>query len=83
MSPTYATIVGIIFQLFGAGYLVFRSWRMSRSLSKFPEKVTYDSLGPQIDALTRELRSQFLQQMIGFLFVVGGSCLQLYAVLAA
>ena len=83
MTPTCATIVGIVLQVFGAGYLVFQSWRTSRDLSKFPGQVTYDALGSTINALTRELRRQFFQQMFGFVFVLGGSCFQLYAAAAA
>lgn len=83
MTPTCATIVGIILQVFGAGYLVFQSWRTSRDLSKYPADVTYDTLGSTINALTRELKRQFFQQMIGFLFILGGSGLQLYAAAAA
>jgi hypothetical protein len=83
VSPTNATVLGIVLQLLGAGYLVFCSWRTSRSLAKYPNEVTYNALGPTIDTLTRELRSQFFQQMIGFLFVVGGAGFQLYASIAA
>jgi hypothetical protein len=78
MTPTCATLVGIIFQLFGAGYLVFQSGRTSRNLSEYPTDVTYDTLGPIINALTAELRRQFFQQVVGFVFVVVGSLLQLY-----
>jgi len=83
MTPICATIAGIVLQLFGGGYLVFQSWRTSRDLSRHPETVTFGELAPTIDTLTRELRRQFREQMIGFVFVVVGSGLQLYAVAAA
>ena len=80
---TVATVAGIVLQVLGAGYLVWCAWRTSRNLAKYPKEVTYNAIGPTIDALTRELRTQFFQQMIGFLFVLGGACLQLYASIAA
>ena len=83
MTATCATIVGILLQLIGAGYLVFQAWRTSRKLAKYQTQVTFDTLGSTIDTLARELGSQFLQQLIGFLFVLVGSALQLYAAVAA
>lgn len=83
MTPTFATIVGVVLQVFGAGYLVFQSWSTSRDLSKYPEQVTYGTLHLIINALTGELRRQFFQQMIGFLFLLGGSGFLLYAAAAA
>jgi hypothetical protein len=83
MTLTSATVLGIFLQLVGAGYLVFRSLQTSRHLSKYPEQVTYNALGPTIDALTRELRTQFFQQMIGFAFVLVGAGFQLYVLVAA
>jgi threonine/homoserine/homoserine lactone efflux protein len=80
---TAATVVGIVLQVLGAGFLVWCAWRTSRNLGKFPKEVTYNALGPTIDALTRELRTQFSQQMVGFVFVLAGAGLQLYASLAA
>lgn len=82
MTIACATITGIVLQVGGAGYLVFQSWRSSRNLARFPIQITYDALGPTIDALTREVRSQVAQQLIGFAFVLAGSALQLYAVAA-
>ena len=83
MSSTAANVLGIVLQFLGAGYLVWCSWRTSRTLGRYPRAVTYNALGPTIDALTRELRGQFFQQMIGFVFVGGGAALQLYAFIAA
>ena len=81
--PIAATVVGVVLQVVGAGFLVWCAWRTSRNLGKYPNAVTYNALGPTIDALTRELRTQFSQQMIGFVFVLVGAGLQLYASLAA
>ena len=83
MTTSCATLIGVILQLIGAGYLVYQSWRTSRKLAKYKAHVTYDTLGSTIDTLAHELGSQFAQQLVGFLFVVAGSALQLYAAAAA
>ena len=83
MTAACATIIGIVLQLVGTAYLVLQSWRTSRHISKFPTEVTYDSLGPKIDALARELRSQFFQQALGFLFVLVGAAFLLYGAAVA
>lgn len=80
MTPPCATTIGIVLQLLGAGHLVLQSWRTSRHLATFSTHVTFDALGPPIDALTREVRGQIVQQLIGFAFVLAGSAMQLYAV---
>jgi hypothetical protein len=82
MTTTCATVVGIVLQLLGAGYLVWQAWCTSRKLAKF-SSITYDTLGATIDTLAHEIGSQFTQQLIGFVFVLLGSALQLYAALAA
>ena len=79
MTETHAIIVGTSLQLLGAGFLLYQSWKTSNSLSKFPSEVTYDSLGSTISALALELKSQFSQQAIGFMFMLVGSGFQLYA----
>ena len=79
MTATCATIIGIVLQVLGAGYLVIQAWRTSRKLAEYKAGVTYDTLGPSIDTLAQELGGQFGQQLVGFSFVLVGSGLQLYA----
>ena len=80
MSTTCATVIGILLQLLGGGYLVWQSLNTSRSLKAHVSgHVTYETLGTAIDTLARELGGQFRQQLVGFLFLAVGSCFQLYA----
>lgn len=83
MTPLCAAVIGILLQFIGAGFLVYQSWRTSQKLAKYQTQVTWDTLGATIDSLAHELGGQFLQQLIGFLFVLAGSALQLYAAVAA
>ena len=84
MTATCATVIGIVLQVLGAGYLVVQAWCTSRKLAKYnAQRVTINSLGPTIEALARELGGQFGQQLVGFGFVLVGSGLQLYAAVIA
>ncbi len=83
MTAMTATIIGIILQLLGAGYLVAQTWLTSRKLARYQTSVTYNNLGSAIDALAQELGNQFGQQLVGFAFVLIGSGLQLYATIAS
>lgn len=78
-----ATIVGIIFQIFGAGWLVWQARFTSKKLIKYKSNITYDNFASAIDDLAQEVHGQFKQQMIGFLLVTIGALLQLYGVLPA
>ena len=82
MNINCATIIGIIFQLIGAAYIVFQSFRTTRNLRKYSAPPTYASLAPSIEVLAKELSGQFSQQLIGFVFLFIGSGFQLYAVLS-
>lgn len=81
MSNNSAIIIGILLQLIGAAYIVFQSFRTARNLQKYSASVTYDTLSPSIETLTKELGGQFFQQLVGFVFLLLGSLFQLYAVL--
>jgi hypothetical protein len=83
VSPKCATIVGILLQAAGGGYLVWQSWRTSRALKRHVSgSVTFDNLGTAIDTFARELGGQFQQQLVGFAFLLLGSGFQLYAAAA-
>ncbi|UWX03483.1 hypothetical protein H1235_10160 [Pseudoxanthomonas sp. NC8] len=77
------TVIGIILQVTGALFLVFQAFRTSRKLGKYNAQVTYDNFSSIIADLARELGGQFQQQLLGFLFVLVGSALQLYGAVAA
>lgn len=81
MSNNCATSIGIILQLLGAAYIVYQSCRTTRNLRKYSAPVTYGTLSPSIEALAKELAGQFAQQLVGFFFLLIGSCFQLYSVL--
>lgn len=76
-----ATLTGIVFQLFGAGYLVWQSKLTSNKLGKYKSNITYDNFSKAIDDLAHELHSQFKQQIIGFSLVALGALLQFYGAL--
>ncbi len=80
---TCATILGIILQVLGALFLVFQSLRTSRKLGKYNAQVTYDNFSSIIADLAHEVGGQFRQQLVGFVFVLAGSALQLYGAVAA
>ena len=82
-TPTCLTVIGIILQVLGAVFLVFQSLRTSRKLGKYNAQVTYDNFSSIIADLAREVGGQFRQQLVGFLFVLVGSVLQLYGAVAA
>ena len=78
-----ANIGGIACQVLGAGYLVYQSYFTSRSLLKYKPAITYDNLGPAIEQLAHEVQAQFKHQALGFLLVVIGAALQVYAATAS
>ena len=80
---TCATVAGIILQLLGALFLVIQSLRTARKLGAYNTQVTYDNFSSIIADLAREVGGQFRQQLIGFAFVLAGSALLLYGVVAA
>jgi len=82
-TQTCVTVIGIILQVFGALFLVFQSLRTSRKLGKYNAQVTYDNFSSIIADLAREVAGQFRQQLVGFIFVLAGSALQLYGAVAA
>jgi CHASE3 domain sensor protein len=73
-----ATLVGIILQILGAGYLVWQARFTAIKLAKYKSNITYDNFGTAIDDLAQEINGQFKQQMRGFLLVGAGSLLQFY-----
>jgi hypothetical protein len=75
---TSATQVGIIVQLVGGGWLVFQSSKTAKSLSNFKAQLTYDKIQETLELLAKEVASNFQQQLVGFIFLVAGSALQLY-----
>ncbi|MCS3807158.1 hypothetical protein [Xanthomonas sp. 4461] len=82
-TPVCLTVIGIILQLGGAAFLVYQSLRTFRKLGKYDAQVTYDNFSSIIADLAREVGGQFRQQLVGFLFVLAGSALQLYGAVAA
>ena len=82
MTEDCATTVGTALQLVGAAYLLFQSWRTAAKLSQLPADVQYNSLAPTVNALLAELKTQFRQQTVGFIFVLAGSAFQIYALAA-
>ncbi|GAB1597186.1 hypothetical protein [Lysobacter claricitrinus] len=83
MSRQSATIIGIVLQAAGGGYLVWQSWNTSRALKRHVSgPVTFDNLGTAIDTFAQELGGQFRQQLVGFAFLLVGSGFQLYAAAA-
>jgi hypothetical protein len=81
-TSIYATIIGIVLQVFGAFFLVFQSLLTSCKLSKYKAQVTYDNFSSIVADLAHELGGQFQQQLVGFGFVFFGSLLQLYGAVA-
>jgi hypothetical protein len=73
-----ASLLGIIFQLLGAGYLVWQSRFTSNKLAKYKSNITYDNFSAAIDDLAHEVSGQFKQQMRGFILIVAGSVLLFY-----
>lgn len=82
MTPTCATVLGITLQLIGAMYLVYQAKKTARSLAEYKGQVMFDEFSPAIEALAKELSSQYSQQLVGFLFLFAGSAFQLYATVA-
>jgi hypothetical protein len=82
-TQTCVTVIGIILQVLGALFLVFQSLLTSRKLGKYNAQVTYDNFSSIIADLAREVGGQFRQQLVGFVFVLAGSALQLYGAVAA
>ena len=78
-----ATLVGIVFQVVGAGYLVWQARCTSSKLAKYKANITYGNFAAAIDDLAHEIHGQFTQQMRGFLLVAVGSALQFYGALPA
>lgn len=83
MTPTCATVLGVSLQVLGAIYLVYQAKKTARTLAEYKGPVTFDSFSPAIETLTKELSSQYSQQLIGFLFLFAGSAFQLYAAIIA
>ena len=85
MSNNCAIIIGIALQLIGAAYIVVQSFRTTRKLQNYSTSgtTTYGNVAEAIEALAKELSSQFFQQLVGFVFLLAGSAFQLYAALSA
>ena len=81
-TQTCVTVIGTIFQVLGALFLVLQSFQTSRKLGKYNAQVTYDNFSSIISDLAREVGGQFRQQLVGFMFVLLGSALQLYGAVA-
>ena len=54
-----ATLVGIILQLLGAGYLVCQARSTAIKLAKYNSNITYDNFSTAIDDLAQEINGQF------------------------
>lgn len=78
-----ATLVGILLQVGGAGYLVFHARCTSDVLAKYKSNVTYDNFAQAIDDLAHELHAQYGLQMRGFMALAAGSALQFYGAIPA
>lgn len=77
-----ATLVGIIVQVSGAGYLVWKTHATSNKLARYKANITYDNFSSAIEDLAHEIHGQFRPQAIGFLLIAVGSSLQFYGALA-
>jgi len=78
---TAATLVGIVLQLGGAGYLVWQARATSMKLANFRAHLTYDKFNDAVGTLADELGGQFRQQVWGFVIIAAGSVLQFYGAL--
>jgi uncharacterized membrane protein YidH (DUF202 family) len=76
-----ATLIGIVIQLLGAGYLVWQTRFTAIKLAKYKSNITYGNFAAAIDDLAQEINGQFKQQMRGFLLVGVGSVFQFYGAL--
>ena len=77
-AQTAATLLGIVLQLGGAGYLVWQARITAKKLTNFRAHLTYDKFNDAVGTLADELGGQFTQQLWGFAFIAAGSVLQLY-----
>ena len=67
--------IGIIVEIAGAGYLVFCAWQSRRVVAGM--KTDLDSIEHSVEALLREVRDNFSNQLLGFIFLVLGLLMQL------
>lgn len=72
--------LGILFQLGGAGYVVWASRATAAALKKYSPKMTYGEFSV-IDDLRNEMRGQYATQRVGFLWIALGAALQLAEVI--
>lgn len=82
-TQTCVTVIGIVLQVLGALFLVLQSLQTSRKLRKYHAGVTYDNFSAIIADLATEISGQFRQQLVGFVFMLVGSALQLYGAIVA
>lgn len=73
-----ATLFGIVFQLVGAGYLVWRARFTANKFSGYKGNITYDNFATVIDDLAHEIHGQFGLQARGFILIAVGAALQFY-----
>ncbi|MDP3841698.1 MAG: hypothetical protein Q8Q81_03770 [Oxalobacteraceae bacterium] len=67
--------IGIIVEICGGGYLVFRAWRSKHVVAGM--KTDMDSIEHSVEALLREIRGNFSNQRLGFILLVLGLLMQL------
>jgi hypothetical protein len=79
MSQEDFEIAGVVLQLLGGAYIVYASGRTWSRLTQFAADVTYNELGPLLNALRNELAGQFMHQTLGFAMLVLGGLAQLVA----
>ena len=78
-----ATVVGMLFQLGGAAYLVYQASVTARTLAKYKSKLIYDNFALAIEDLAHEVHGQFAQQLKGFIALAIGSFLQVSGAIPA
>lgn len=69
--------LGIVLQVLAAAYIVLQAWRTTRALAG-SERITIDSMERVIAQLGREMKGQFVHQLIGFVVLAFGAVLQLF-----
>ncbi len=83
-SHVVATLIGIVFQVGGAAYLVWQARATSSKLAQYKASgITWNNFALVIEDLAHEIHDQFKLQLRGFVALAFGSALQLYGVLPA
>lgn len=73
-----ATEAGIVIEILGAGFLVWRSYQAKLALKNFPAPLTYDNFVKALERTLSIIGAQFIDQLKGFSVLAIGLALQLY-----